>query len=495
MKLNNRVLSAITSAVCTLTVCASALTISASAAGSGTADNLTYYAYEDHVVITGCDPTSTSAIIPAEILNLPVTEIAEEAFENCISLTRVDIPDSVKSIGASAFNGCTVLQSVSIPESVVTVGSAAFWNTYIVNQQEGPVFYVSNWAVDSDPFATAVEIKNTTTGIADGAFSGGSLETVTIPATVDTIGAGAFSNNSNIRTVVLPNGVETLGNYAFYGCSSLLKVTMPTTLTAIGEGAYANCTSLKDIKIPTSVTEIGADAFEYTAEYSAQEGPVIYIDSWAVNCLDSTEQLSIVLSNGTKGVADGTFEGKTFVKSATIPAGVKTVGDYAFDGCTSLSQLSLPESLTTIGSYAFCETSIPSIEVPASVTTIGDSAFRNCKNLSDITINNAACNIYQSEYTISDTAKMHVAENSTAYDYAIKFDRNFDYDINSSAVIPGDVNGSGAIDLQDIIIICKSMLGTVTLTNEQIKIADLNNSGTADLQDAIAVAKLLVNAK
>lgn len=490
MKFNKRFFSALTSAVCTLSVCASAMSIGVSAA-TGTSDVLEYTSYEDHVVITGCESTAKSATIPSEILNLPVTAIASSAFEDCAALTQVTIPDSVTSIGDYAFYNCTALQSVSIPASVTSVGSSAFWNTYILNQQDGPVYYISSWAVDSASSATAVEIKDSTTGIANGAFANGNLETVSIPATVKTIGDAAFANNDNIREVTIPSGVVTLGNYAFNSCESLLKATMPSTLKTIGQGAYSECTSLKDIKIPSSVTEIGADAFEYTADYKSQLGPVIYIDSWAVNCLDSTENLAVDLKSGTKGIADGTFNGMTKVVSATIPAGVVTVGDYAFNGCTALSQLSLPSTLTTIGDYAFCETRIPSIVVPSSVTSIGDRAFYGCTNLSDITINNAGCAIYDSPFTIYSGAKMHVAENSTAYNYAIKYERSFDYE-TSSATLIGDVNASGGYDLQDVILICKNLLGSVTFTAEQSKAADVNGNNKVDLQDAIAVAKLML---
>jgi len=57
-----------------------------------------------------------------------ITSIGECAFDGCISLTTVAIPDSVTTIGDYAFDGCISLTTVAIPDSVTTIGAAAFAN-------------------------------------------------------------------------------------------------------------------------------------------------------------------------------------------------------------------------------------------------------------------------------------------------------------------------------------------------------------------------------
>lgn len=489
LKITKRILGVITSAVCTFTVCTAALSIGVSAA-TGTVGDMTYVSYDDHVEITDCAASATTVTIPPAILDLPVTAIADSAFEDCSSLSQVIISDGVTSIGDYAFYGCTELQSVTIPDSVTSVGSSAFRGTYIVNNQSGPVYYVNNWAVQSDS-ATAVEIKSGTTGIADSAFYSKGLETISIPSSVVTIGDTAFAKNADIREVSVTGGVKTIGNSAFADCTSLLKVTIASTVTSIGAGAFYNCSALKGIKIPDSVTSIGYDAFKYTSDYSNQTGPEIYIDTWVVNCLDSNENLAVNIKSGTKGIADRAFQDKTFVISASIPSGVKAIGAYAFSGCTALSQLTLAESLTTIGDYAFAGTKVPTVVVPASVTSIGYAAFYNCANMTDITITNSSCAIYDSANTIYSGAKMHVAEKSTAYDYAIKYGRTFDY-ITTALVVKGDVTGNGKLDLYDAIAICKHIMGMTKLTAEQEKVADITGDGVIDLYDAIEIARALL---
>jgi len=67
-----------------------------------------------------CD-SLTRIEIPAS-----VTSIGSSAFEDCDSLTRIEIPASVTSIGDEAFSGCSTLTRIEIPASVTSIGYSAF---------------------------------------------------------------------------------------------------------------------------------------------------------------------------------------------------------------------------------------------------------------------------------------------------------------------------------------------------------------------------------
>ena len=78
----------------------------------------------------------TSVTIPNS-----VTSIGDWAFYRCTSLTSVVIPDGVKSIGYQAFLGCTELTSITIPNSVTSIEEEAFYGCssltdIFVNQTE-----------------------------------------------------------------------------------------------------------------------------------------------------------------------------------------------------------------------------------------------------------------------------------------------------------------------------------------------------------------------
>lgn len=68
-------------------------------------------------LIQGCSQT----IIPES-----VTEIGEEAFSSCDSLTSITIPEGVTSIGTEAFRNCESLKSITIPVSIKSIGGGSF---------------------------------------------------------------------------------------------------------------------------------------------------------------------------------------------------------------------------------------------------------------------------------------------------------------------------------------------------------------------------------
>jgi len=57
----------------------------------------------------------------------------------------------------------------------------------------------------------------------------------------------------------LPDHLEKLGEYAFAG-SSLATVALPASLASVGEGAFFRCSALTSIALPAGVTSIGCGA-------------------------------------------------------------------------------------------------------------------------------------------------------------------------------------------------------------------------------------------
>lgn len=74
-----------------------------------------------------CQKSASGTVtIPAQWNGLPVTSIHSYAFDNCSGVTKIILPDSIKTIESFAFFSCGMLE-ISIPASVSTIGASAFY--------------------------------------------------------------------------------------------------------------------------------------------------------------------------------------------------------------------------------------------------------------------------------------------------------------------------------------------------------------------------------
>ena len=166
-----------------------------------------------------------------------------DAFRYCSSITSVNIPNSITSIGNAAFYNCSGLTSVTIPNSVTSIGESAFSNCNSL---------------------ISITIPENITSIGNSTFYGcNSLSSITIPENITSIGNSAFYNCSVLTSVNIPNSVTSIGNSAFNGCSGLASVTFEdnSSLDSIGNYVFSNCSGLTSITLPESITSIGSGAF------------------------------------------------------------------------------------------------------------------------------------------------------------------------------------------------------------------------------------------
>ena len=74
-------------------------------------------------------------------IELGVTSIGNQCFDECTALAQVIIPSGVTRIGELAFCDCSALQSVTLPNSVTNIGVHAFGGTALSD-----VYYVGTEA-------------------------------------------------------------------------------------------------------------------------------------------------------------------------------------------------------------------------------------------------------------------------------------------------------------------------------------------------------------
>ncbi len=322
----------------------------------------------------GTMPSNTSILLKEGTLG-----IADSAFEGCTGLTSITIPDSVTSIGGSAFSDCTGLTSITIPDSVTSIGSSAF---------------------SGCSGLTSITIPNSVKSIGNYAFAYcRGLTSITIPDSVTSIGSYAFYNCTGLTTVNWNATACTSAGSNYYhifgGCSNLATVNIGDNVTTIPYYAFYGCSGLTNITIPDSVTSIGKRAFDNTAWYNNQPEGLVYAGKVAYKYKGTMpSNTSILLKEGTLGIADSAFEGCTGLTSITIPNSVTSIGYEAFLGCTGLTSVTIGGSVTSIGSSAFRNcTGLTRVTIPDSVTSIGEHAFQNCTGLTSITIGGSVTSI------------------------------------------------------------------------------------------------------
>ncbi|MCH5298087.1 MAG: leucine-rich repeat protein [Ruminococcus sp.] len=371
---------------------------------------------------------ATSGDFVYEVLNNGTAEITGYSG----SAETLTIPSeldgyTVTSLGRRAFYKCTSLTSVVIPDSVTSIGS---WTFGMCN-----------------------------------------LTSVTLGNGLIIIGEYAFGGCKNLPNITIPNSVKIIDNYAFATCSSLTTIKIPDGVTRIGLNAFFSCTNLASVTIPDSVKSIGGSAFAKTALFNSQPDSVVYADGWALTYNGTMpENTSIVLKDGTRGIADSAFNFFDNLESISIPESVTRIGYSVFKGCQNLKSVTIPES----------------------VTEIGESAFEGCKSLTEITIHENVTEIDSTAFNDhSDELTIYGYTGSVAEAFANEHDINFTSLGEVITKLLGDVNGDGKITIDDATDIQKYLANMLAFTDEQKVLADVDKDGKISIDDVTLVQKVL----
>lgn len=249
-------------------------------------------------VVGDMDYTGKSIVIPSHVTfgeeEFDVSAIGPEAFSG-LDISSIEVPSSVREIGAWAFYLCRRLREVKLEEGLLSIGDFCFQDN-------------------------------------------SALLEIDIPSTVEDVGKGSFRGCMSLRSVSLPPSIDYLPEYTFMDCGKLVDIDTQGIISEVGAFCFDNCASLGYFDFST-LDRIGERAFSGCK--SLQE--VILKSDLSVvpeGSFEHCESLrTVVTGPRVLKMEDFCFAGCTLLRQLEIGISVETIGSDAFANCNSLRDI------------------------------------------------------------------------------------------------------------------------------------------------------------
>ena len=241
--------------------------------------------------------TTTNLVIPSTYNGITVSKIADKGFENKACIATVSLPNTLTEIGKYAFSGCTGLTTVDIPASVKCIGAFSFYRSGLTTAN----LSATKWISGNDDFSYMTY---------------------------------SYRYNSNDN---LSSSSETLKYYDMTSAENVanaLRGSVCVDYISTYRGGKWTYTQrdfywYAEEWTPLYVTD---GVFEYLLL-----SDMTYAIKGSISAVESTELVIPSQYNGkavTEILPNG-FENFANLETVTIPSSINVIGKYAFKGCAS----------------------------------------------------------------------------------------------------------------------------------------------------------------
>ena len=208
----------------------------------------------------------------------------------------------------------------------------------------------------------------------------------TVPGSVTTIATGALAECGGLTSVSIPGSVSTLLDLAICSCPNLGSVTIAGNVTSLPNDLFVGCGSLTNVSFQGNAPTVAPPIYSGSP-------PIFY----------GLTNVTAYYLPGMTGWSN-TFAGIPAVQLAatasaefdfTTNAGAISITGYNCAGGLVIIPSAingLPVAAIGANAFAFC-TNLTGVAIPGSVTNIAGGAFEFCTGLSDLIILPGAASI------------------------------------------------------------------------------------------------------
>ena len=225
--------------------------------------------YESYAEIAGYKGKDAEVTVPDAFMGLDVKSVAEYAFFENETLTKITLPDSLIVIGKSAFQDCASLTEVVLGSRLEVISQSAFRDSALekINLPDS-VAAIERYAFYRTRI-TELKLPSNLSDVSKYAFYGcDRLASVEFCPRTERIGEYAFASCASLTSVVIPDRTVMISDYSFSGCTSLAKIFVPKN-TAIGENPFHGCDKLTVYSPSGSKASDAAKRYGYSFEACA----------------------------------------------------------------------------------------------------------------------------------------------------------------------------------------------------------------------------------